>query len=166
LVALESFKRSYATQITAQLGAVTEAYMGQLDQLHEQLAQVLATTATQLAGQVVRSEIAARPDLIAGVAQEAIEALLMSARHITLRVHPEDHPLVAQGIGETLVSKGVRLVTDATLTRGGCIVESDIGAIDATLQTRWERAAAALGCESTWVNGPSEATTAEVDPEV
>ena len=166
LVALESFKRSYATQITAQLGSITEAYMGQLDKLQEQLAQVLATTATQLAGQVVRSEIAARPDLIAGVAQEAIETLLMSARHITLRIHPEDHALVAQGIGETLASRGVRLVTDTTLTRGGCIVESDIGVIDATMQTRWERAAAALGCESTWTDGPSAATVVESEPDV
>jgi flagellar assembly protein FliH len=29
-------------------------------------------------------------------------------------------------------------------------VESDIGVIDATLETRWRRAAASLGCDEGW----------------
>ena len=154
LVALEAFKQSFASQIAAQAGALTCAYNAQLDALQEQLAQALATTATRLARQVVRSALATRPALVAEVAREAIDTLLMSARHITLRVHPEDHDLVAQGTGEALAARGARLVADATIARGGCTVESDIGGVDATLQTRWARAAAALGCESGWE--PSE----------
>jgi flagellar assembly protein FliH len=153
LVALDAFKQSFASQIAAQVGAVTAACVAQLDTLQEQMAQALAATATQLARQVVRSELATRPALVAEVANEAIETLLMSARHITLRVHPDDHALVAQGSGEALAARGARLAADATVTRGGCIVESDIGGIDATLPTRWERAAAALGCESGWESG-------------
>ena len=151
LVALDAFKQTYASQVTAQLGVLSAAYHGELDALQQQLAQAVAAAAAQVARQVVRSELAARPEAIVAVAQEAIDTLLMSARHITLRVHPDDHALVAQGTGEALAARGARLVADAALLRGGCAVESDIGAIDATLQTRWERAAAALGCESAWV---------------
>ena len=153
LVALDAFKQTYASQITAQLGVLTAAYQGELDALQQQVALAVASTAAQLARQVVRSELAARPELVANVAQEAIATLLASARQITLRVHPDDHALVAQGAGEALAARGARLVADAGLARGGCVVEADIGAIDASVQTRWERAAAALGCEPAWEPG-------------
>jgi len=159
LVALEAFKQTYASQVTAQLGALTAAYHGELDALQQQMALAVAAAAAQVARQVVRAELAARPELISVVAEEAIDTLLMSARHIVLRVHPDDHALVALGTGEALAARGARLTTDATLARGGCAVESDIGAVDATLQTRWERASAALGCESGW-----EADTAATLP--
>ncbi|MCO5123720.1 MAG: FliH/SctL family protein [Rhizobacter sp.] len=150
LVALDAFKQSYASQVTAQLGALTEGYHAELDALREQLAQAVAATATTLARQVVRSELATRPELIAAVAQEAIDTLLTSARHITLRIHPDDQPLVALGAGDVLAARGARLITDTAMARGGCSVDSDIGAVDATLATRWARAAAALGSEMPW----------------
>jgi flagellar assembly protein FliH len=164
LVALEAFKQTYASQVTAQLGELTAAYHAELDALQQQMAQAVAAAATQLARQVVRSELATRPDLIAAVAQEAIDTLLTSARHITLRVHPDDHALVALGTGDALAARGARLLADASLVRGGCELDSDIGVVDASLQTRWARAAAALGCESGWVSGaPSPAADEELD---
>lgn len=150
LVALDAFKQSYASQVTARLGALTEAYHAELDALRQDLAQAVAATAATVARQTVRSEIATRPELIAGVAQEAIDTLLMSARHITLRVHPDDQALVALGAGEALAARGARLVADAGIERGGCSVESDIGAVDATIATRWAHAAAAIGRDDPW----------------
>lgn len=150
LVALDAFKQSYASQVTAQLGTLTAAYQQQLDALQERLALAVAATAAEVARQVVRSELATRPELIAAVAQEAMDTLLMSARHITLRVHPDDLALVAQGTGEALAAREARLLADPTVSRGGCTVESDTGAVDASLETRWQRAAAAVGCEACW----------------
>ncbi len=151
LVALEGFKQSFALQATAQIGALLASIGGQLDALQQEMAQALALTATRLARQIVRSELATRPDAVASVAQEALDTLLLSARHITLRVHPDDQPLVEDGAGEVLAARGARLVADATIERGGCLVESNIGIIDATLETRWRRAAAALGADEPWV---------------
>jgi len=165
LVALEAFKQTYASQVTAQLGVLTEAYQRELDAQQQQMALAVAAAAAHVARQVVRAELTARPDLIAAVAQEAIDTLLMSARHITVRVHPDEHALIAQGTGDALAARGARLVADATLTRGGCLVESDIGAIDATLQTRWSRAVAALGCESAWEGEASPAAPTAPEPE-
>ncbi len=150
LVALDAFKQSYASQITAQLGTLTAAYHAELDTLRQQLANAVAATASSVARQTVRSELATRPELIAAVAEEAVDTLLASARHITLRVHPDDESLVALGAGEALAARGARLVADAAMPRGGCSADSDIGAVDATLATRWARAAAALGCEEPW----------------
>lgn len=148
LAALESFKQSFAAQTTAQVGALLQSCAGQLDALQQQMASALAAAAVSLARQVVRSELRSRPELVVQVAEEALETLLLSARHVTVRVHPDDHALIAQGAAETLAARGARLVADAAITRGGCLVESDIGIIDASLEARWRRAAAALGSEA------------------
>src|SRR5688572_24279313 len=70
LVALESFKQSYAQQITAQMATLAQAYSGRLDALEGGLAAQVAEVAIALARQVLRSELATRPELVAGVAQE------------------------------------------------------------------------------------------------
>jgi flagellar assembly protein FliH len=163
LVALEGFKQSFATQMTAQLGMLSESYMQQLDALQQQMARALAVSATQLARQMVRNELSTRPDLITKVAEEAIDALLLSARHITVHVHPDDHPLVAQGAAETLAARGARLMSDASIERGGCLVESDIGGVDASLDTRWRRASASLGIDQGWDGRSAEEIEAEQD---
>jgi flagellar assembly protein FliH len=118
--------------------------------LQQDLARALAVSATHLARQIVRSEVASRPELIATVAQEALDTLLMSARQVVVRVHPDDQPLVAQGAAEALSARGARLVADASIARGGCLVESDIGVVDASIAARWKRAVASLGCEEAW----------------
>jgi len=150
LAALESFKQSFAQQATAQMGALMQSYAAQMDALQQRMAGALADAAVSLARQVVRGELQSNPQQVAAVAQEAIEALLLSARHVTVRVHPDDQPLVAQGAAEILDARGARLVADAAVTRGGCLVESDIGIIDASIESRWRRAAAALGSQADW----------------
>jgi flagellar assembly protein FliH len=150
LAALEQFKQTFAAQLTAQLGALTQSFGQELEALQQDMARALAVSATHLARQIVRSEMAARPELVAAVAQEALDTLLMSARQVTVRVHPDDHPLVAQGAAEPLAARGARLLADASIARGGCLVESDIGVVDATIATRWKRAVASLGCEERW----------------
>ena len=52
--------------------------------------------------------------------------------------------------GRAAIGDGARLVNDAGITRGGCVIESDIGVVDASIETRWRRAAAALGVERPW----------------
>jgi flagellar assembly protein FliH len=49
-------------------------------------------------------------------------------------------------------------VADAAVARGGCRVESDLGAIDARIASRWTQAASALGSDEPW-DDSSEDTT-------
>jgi len=156
LAALESFKLSFAAQTTAQLGALMQSYASQMDLLQQDMANAIANATTALARQVVRSELAAHPAQVAAVAHEALDTLLLSARHVTVRVHPDDHALVAQGASEVLDARGARLLADAGVSRGGCLVESDIGIIDASIEARWRRAAAALGSEAPWIGESGE----------
>ena len=158
LVALEGFKQSFASQTTTQVGALVRSVGEQLDALQQEMARALAASAASLARQVLRSELAARPECVAAVAEQAIDALLLSARHIVLRVHPDDHALITGSSAEAIAARGARLVADASIGRGGCRVESDIGQVDATIDERWRRAVAALGSELNWQDSPDAAS--------
>lgn len=145
LVALEGFKQNFARQSAGQVGAWLAAFDAQLQALDGELAQAITRTATLLARQVVRSELQLRPELVAEVASQAINTVLLSARHILVQVHPDDLPLVELGAAEALAARGARLLASPQIARGGCLVESDVGSVDARIETRWAQAAAAFG---------------------
>lgn len=153
LVALDSFKQSFATQMTAQLGPLVQALQTQLDALEQDMAQAVAQAAVMLARRVVRAELRSHPEQVAEVATQAVNTVLQSARQIRVLVHPDDHALVAGGAAEALQSRGARLLAQPGIERGGCIVESDLGLIDARIEARWRQAAAVLGSELPWDGG-------------
>ena len=150
LAALDGFKRSFSAQLTAQFGQLYHRFDEQLGLLDVEIADAVAQTAVRLARQVLRSELATEPGCVVRVAAEAVEAVLLSARRIVVRLHPLDLPLVAEGADEVLQSRGARLVADTSVERGGCLVESDLGAIDARIGVRWAQAASALGGNRPW----------------
>jgi len=156
LVALESFKQSFAQQLAAQLAPLVAAFDQAFVELEHEIADSVARTATALARQVLRGELQARPEQVAQVAAEAVNAVLLSARHIRVFVHPDDQALVQGGAGEALAARGARLLADTTLARGGCRIESDLGSIDARIETRWAQAAAMLGQSLDWAPSPSD----------
>ena len=160
LVALDSFKQSFASQTSAQVGLVLAALDHELSRLEQTIASRVARVATELARQVVRSELTLRPALVDQVAREAINAVLMSARHISVMVHPDDHALVASGCAEALAARGARLLSQPSVARGGCRVESDAGVIDARIPARWAQATHALGTGVPWDDHEADAAGA------
>ncbi len=67
-------------------------------------------------------------------------------------------------LSEMLNARGARMVPDVTLNRGGCVVESDIAVIDAAIEARWDRAAAAMGYEAPWHDGREAHSLADAHP--
>jgi flagellar assembly protein FliH len=164
LAALENFKRSVLQQNAAQFGALLQQFDEQLDTLEFDMARALTRVAASIAQQVVRDELQAHPERVARVAHEAVEAVLMSARHIVVQVNPQDHALVEAGAAEAIAARGARLVSDATIERGGCRVLSDVGTIDARIGARWARASATVGVEMPWGSDGAAAEGDATDP--
>lgn len=150
MAALDAFKQSFAQQISAQVGQLVKNFDAELLALEGEMAQSVARIAVELARQVVRSELTQRPELIARVAHDAVEALQLSARHVRVRVHPDDFPLVQQGAGQELQAREAQLIPDAEVPRGGVKVDADIASVDATLASRWQQAVSAIGQKSIW----------------
>ncbi len=156
MAALEAFKQSFAKQMSQQLGALVQGFDAEMQALEGEMAQSVARIAVELARQVVRSELAQRPELIARVAHDAVEALQLSARHVRVRVHPDDFPLVQDGAGQELQAREAQLIPDADVARGGVKVDADIASVDATIAARWQQAVSAIGQQSIWEDRRAE----------
>ncbi|MFO1227692.1 FliH/SctL family protein [Roseateles sp.] len=157
MAALDAFKQSFAQQMSAQIGAIAGNFDAEFRALEEDMAQSVARIAVELARQVVRSELATRPELIARVAHDAVEALQASARQVRVRVHPDDLALVQQGLGEEFAARQALLLPDPEIARGGVKVDADIASVDASIATRWQQAVAALGQSDLWEDRRGEA---------
>jgi flagellar assembly protein FliH len=164
MAALDAFKQSFAKQISAQVGALVTSFDADLQSVEREMAEALARTAVELARQVVRSELSTQPELIAKVAHDAVEALLINARHVRMRVHPDDLPLVLDGAGEELRARETQVIPDPSIARGGCKVDADICSVDATLPARWQAAVSTLGQASVWEDRRSAAEQASARP--
>ncbi|MDR7334972.1 FliH/SctL family protein [Roseateles asaccharophilus] len=150
MAALDAFKHSFAQQVSAQVGQLVKNFDAEMQALEGDMAQTVARIAVELARQVVRSELEQRPELIARVAHDAVEALQLSARHVRVRVHPDDYPLVREGAGTEMQAREAQLIPDPDVARGGVKVDADIASVDATIATRWQQAVSAIGQPAIW----------------
>jgi flagellar biosynthesis/type III secretory pathway protein FliH len=83
-------------------------------------------------------ELSARPEHVASVVERELSRV-RGARHVTLHAHPADLALLepVDDLCARLELSGVLTFSaDASLERGGCVLESDLGEIDARLETR------------------------------
>lgn len=150
LAALEGFKKTHAAQASERIGQLLSSFDQQLGALEGQMAETLARSAVMLARKVLRQELLSHPEIVAVVAREAATALSATARQVVVNVHPDDLTWVMEGAGEVLEARGARVQADPTVNRGGCRIDSDTAGVDATIDTRWARAAAALGHPQPW----------------
>src|SRR5690606_28023877 len=80
-------------------------------------------------------------DLVEAVVREALQELQGITRY-TIRLHPEDLTLleaIQSGILPGQEQDEVRVAADATVERGGCVVETPFGIVDANRSTKFER---------------------------
>ncbi|TDM09410.1 MAG: hypothetical protein C4K60_09075 [Ideonella sp. MAG2] len=93
-------------------------------------------------------------------------AVQLTAQHLRLRMHPQDLALIETGAGEDLRARHVLLLADPALSRGGCVVETNMGEVDARVEARWQQAAGVFGLPLAWdlPATPPPARAAEAAP--
>jgi flagellar assembly protein FliH len=109
------------------------------------IAEDLLSLALDIAGQVLRQALATNPQAILTVVRELLHTEPALSGSPRLMLHADDAALVREYLGDDLQAAGWTMLSDASITRGGCRVQAASGELDATLETRWERVAAALG---------------------
>jgi flagellar assembly protein FliH len=102
----------------------------------------LVRLALSMAERVIRREIAIDRELLVVMARVAIDRLGEHAV-ATIHLHPADCE-AALGQRESDQPMGVELVADATLPRGGCVVRSAFGTIDASIDSQMRELSRAL----------------------
>lgn len=132
----------------ARIGKAANELDQALQEFDQQVADELLALAVEIARQVVRKEIAARPETILGIVNEALTYL--PHQHAAIHLNPEDASLVRSYLGDVLTHAGHRILEEPTLKRGDCLLEAGGSQIDASTATRWRRVVESLGSNAPW----------------
>jgi len=121
-------------RLVAKLEGIADAFTRPLAGLDNEIEQALASLATEIAGALVRESYIADPERMAALAREAVASAGEMARHVEVRVHPEDLQML-----RPLLPNVSSLVPDISLSRGDVRVHAEHVRIDARLATRLKR---------------------------
>ncbi len=97
--------------------------------------------------QVILRSLEVNPEIILSVIENALKASVQADAY-RIHVSSQDLELVNQQkplfIASTSGLKNISIISDAEIMPGGCRVESDIGDVDATIETQLEEIRKAL----------------------
>jgi flagellar assembly protein FliH len=106
----------------------------------------LVRLAMAIAERIVHAELMANPNIVVENVRQALTRLV-TREVITLRVNPADHDAVRAHRDAIVAASDVehlRIVEDQRVDRGGVIVETDAGTIDAKILTQLREARRAI----------------------
>ncbi|MCC8393185.1 flagellar assembly protein FliH [Paraburkholderia sp. MMS20-SJTR3] len=139
-----------AREQAMQLAALAQTFKAALDGAQFAISETLVTLALDIAQQVVRQHVQHDPTALIAAAREVLAAEPALTGAPALIVSPADLPVVEAYLLEELQTRGWTVRTDPAVERGGCRAQAGSGEVDAGIETRWQRVAAALGKVSTW----------------
>jgi type III secretion protein L len=134
----ESSERGYAAGLDKWNEALAEAWSRRDDFLSRNEAE-LVKLAVAIAEKIVRRSVEAGSDVVLQTVKEALKSV-RGERRITIKVNPsEEDELREQANSLKLLGSEVGdlvIVGNPSVSAGGCIVESELGVIDAQIDTQ------------------------------
>lgn len=120
----------------SQLNQLLESLAEPFQKLDDEVENELVKLVIAIASQLIRREIKLDPGQIIGVIREAVGVLPLSSQHVTLNLHPDDAELVRQVLKLDENPPLWTLQENPLVTHGGCIVETEVSRVDASLEKR------------------------------
>ena len=130
---------------------LAESFSSTLDNLDFRLADMVLELALDVARQVVAGELSVRPERLLDVVNLALKQMAETSRESRLLLNPDDAALVRPHLEGVLDKSRLRIVEDARIVRGGCLIETSQGDLDATLPARWRQVVQVLGSNLNWL---------------
>ena len=143
--------RAKAEQACGQMKQLVESFDNTLDNLDFHLADMVLELALDVARQVIAGELAVRPQHILDVVNLALKQMAETSRGARLLLNPDDAAMVRPYLDQVLDKNRLRIVEDIRIVRGGCLIETPQGDLDATLASRWRQVVQVLGSNKNWL---------------
>lgn len=126
-----------------------------LAQLDAEVEAELVQLAVAVGRQLARRELTVDPAQVIAIVREALAQLPAAAREVRVSLHPDDAATVRERLSAASTERVWTLVEDPTLSRGGCLVQSESSRIDSRFESRVAAiAAGALGDERSAAREP------------
>lgn len=136
---LQEGRNAAATTLRQKLAALEHIFStlhAPLEKLDDEVMRELTQLSATVAMQLIQRELSLQPDMVADCVRRAIERVPMGDDRLRVHVHPEDAALLDELRALEDIDRPWRVIGDATMTRGGCRVETAVSSVNATLEAR------------------------------
>lgn len=133
-----SARQELAGQLEAMNGRMARAIeemSGMRQRFRQEAEEDVVKLALAVARRVLHRELTVAPDALLGLVKAALEKIEAREVH-TVRIRPEDAPMVKQFLGKMGLPQRVEVVSDPGLERGAAIFDSSRGTLDASVETQ------------------------------
>lgn len=110
------------------------------EKIYEEAQSEMILIVKEALKKIVASEIKSSEEFILNVVKETVKNVV-ETKKIVIKVSPEDYRYLSENrekLDSSLSGKEIELVEDPAITRGGCIIQTDMGEIDSTVETKLE----------------------------
>ena len=122
-------------RFSASATKLDEQYV-KFDEFLKKIEEELGQTAIKIAKEVIDKEISTSSNQIAHHLASSLIKELSNVKNIEIRVNPEDSEYLKEQFSK---NEHVKISADDAISKGGVVIISDGGNIDATMQTRLEK---------------------------
>ncbi len=133
---LEQVVRKYRDTLDL-MESTADAIVSQADAMVRASERDIARLAVAVAGKVIRKSVEQDPEIVLGIARAAI-GQTEGTRAVVLHVAPNDLEQVLSVHDELIKCspdlRNLKVVEDPRVERGGCIVEMEVGHVDARIE--------------------------------
>jgi len=124
----------------AEFSELVADFARRMRQIEDQAIPQLRDLALKIARKILGRELEFHPDAVIDIVKQALTEKARLRREVFLRVNPEDLAMIREHKADLVEvlsrCKEIGLREDPDVTRGGCIIETDAGIIDAQLETQ------------------------------
>jgi len=144
---MRAAETAYRTKL-ARLDALVATLGEERREFFDRVEPEVVRLASAIAEKIIGEEMELRPERVVDLVREAMKRL-RDREALCIRVSPQDLDLVKEARDDLMGSvDGVRkleLVEDRRVDRGGCVIESENGALDARIKTQMSEIERVLG---------------------
>lgn len=124
----------------AEIKSALLAFQNAPQEVFEYIAPEILEISVEIAQKIIKTEVTQNPQVVLDKITEILKTLSKEEPKVTIRVNPLQVSIAKQGMGEVLESAGldtkIVVLPDETVTEGGCIVTTNNGVIDATIESQ------------------------------
>ncbi|MGQ9499407.1 MAG: FliH/SctL family protein [Dissulfurimicrobium sp.] len=142
----ESLGRREYENKCSRLEDIINAIQSQADAIINRYESQLVRLCMEIARHIVHHEIEIMPETIIMSLKEALKQVVEGSE-LNIRLNPRDAELVHDFVEKKIkVTCGhpVNITPDSRISAGGCIIETDFGLIDATVDGKWQAVASTI----------------------
>lgn len=138
---VEARVRSEVANAVADLTGTTDRIIAERIALLSGAEETVIRIAVALAGRIVKDKLEIDEETVLRTVRDAL-ALAADRQQIVVRIHPDDLALVEEHEADWLAklndASSLRMEGDSRIRRGGCLVETETGEVDARIDKQFQ----------------------------